>query len=238
MVYLIRHCGWKIFRKRSGDPVLVARNCIKFQVDNLDPPCDITLIDSFSYFEVHVSVQATQEECVNLFPALLQSVESGISNACVKLRYFSAPKPELLFFCPASIQNSLETSSSAAGQIERHIAHLTTSKTYFACDVHGCPGNSKQLGAEHTIWFRGNDLPADTSTHDLPAGKSTREYIAFQENFDCLVTAVQSCVEEIARKAFAKKMITLCSMEGQRTKCILKEIELVKFWRKFLTELS
>ena len=55
VVYLMKTCDWQVCLP-SGEPVLLARNCVKFRFPK--SPCSITLIDSFSYIEVHVKAHS------------------------------------------------------------------------------------------------------------------------------------------------------------------------------------
>ena len=93
---------WKLVVDHSTTPVCFHRNCVQFTVPN--QPGTITLIDSFDFFEVHVSTQLCSLIIVR--EALLTGLKRVISN----LGY--SCKPELAFLCicprkglhPASIR--------------------------------------------------------------------------------------------------------------------------------------
>jgi len=80
---------WKLKLDPSKkSPVCLHRNCVEFTIPNY--PGTITLIDSFDFFEVHISTQL----CSLVREVVLTGLERVISN----LGY--GCKPELAFLCP------------------------------------------------------------------------------------------------------------------------------------------
>ena len=77
-------------------PECLTRNCIKFQLPE-DAPGSLTLIDSFAYFEAHVT--APCGICSHICPLLQEGLLHGIRNAAATLRYHNL-HPEVALFCP------------------------------------------------------------------------------------------------------------------------------------------
>ena len=94
VVYLIKELNWKVLLP-SGDPVLLAKNCVKFRIPN--HLCTITLIDSFSYIEVYVNSPAVSKK---LCPTILHQLLEGIRAACEVLHYNDSPIVSI--FCPCT----------------------------------------------------------------------------------------------------------------------------------------
>ena len=71
--------GWKVCMKRD-EPLCLYRDCVKFERNGTAEI--ITLVDMFSYIEVHVS-EASSEVCREI----RDSVHRGIKSACSVLKY-------------------------------------------------------------------------------------------------------------------------------------------------------
>lgn len=205
---------WKL--SSLSDTVKVARNCAKFnaRIDSC-PPCKVTLIDSFSYLEVHVELDPRKEHG-NLFPSIKNTILNGIEKACEALHYTSTPKPMLCFFCPKFAMPFHEQCCADATEWCRHIAIPVGDS--LSCEMDGCPGYYGDLTNKHLVWFQGqikeNAEPAASASVGIERrGTSTKEYKVFRTKFDLLATAISSCVEEVARKVFAKDFITLRNLE-------------------------
>ena len=93
-VYLIKIAHWKVLLP-SGEPVLLAKNCIQFLIPNC--PCTITLIDSFSYIEVYVKAHTSFGK--KLCPKIRNELLNGIKAACDVLHY-NNDTPQISIFCP------------------------------------------------------------------------------------------------------------------------------------------
>jgi len=127
--FLMSHCQWKVLLPRSGTPILIARNIIKFRLPGC--PCTVTLVDSFAYFEVHV--KAPSSVCRRVCPTIRDAIISGIDAATKTLRYNNA-KPFKAFFCPHSSSDNGHTSSKQPTP-PKHIATLSDDQEYWLCDV-------------------------------------------------------------------------------------------------------
>ena len=97
VVYLISKCQWKFACNVKGNPLCVSRSCVRFQFPG--KRASIVLVDTFSYFEVHVTMRNTMYPKV--CPMIRESIFSGLKAAAEALRYNnSTPVPA--FFCKCS----------------------------------------------------------------------------------------------------------------------------------------
>ena len=122
-VYLIQQLNWKLLLK-EGKPKLIAQNCVMLSPPNLI--CTVTLIDSFSYFEIHI--QAEFDTCLKACPKIRKQILTGIDASCKMLRY-SSERPHTAFFCPCSL------TSSASAPPQRHAAKLSEKEGSLRCTV-------------------------------------------------------------------------------------------------------
>ena len=146
-VHLIRHCGW--------DPLLDAkvplyRNCIQFYVKQISPPCQVTVIDSHSFIEVHanICVDATIKESAQILPIIKGAVFAGIDAACRALNY-KQTQPEVAFICPYHVHGM--NSSDASSRLKLHTASVTPDQKFWCCDVDA--KRSGRLDNRHHIWY-------------------------------------------------------------------------------------
>ena len=142
VVYLMKTCGWQVYLS-SGEAVLPARNCVKFKYPKR--PCSITLIDSFSYIEIHV--KSPLPVCKDLCPVIRMHVISGVELASKSLQY-NNDHPEIAVFCPHTVsaeQDAIKTIT------KKHHAEVDLKSGYWCCltDI-DCNGT---LENRHTIWF-------------------------------------------------------------------------------------
>ena len=142
VIHLMNVCGWKVTHA-SGEVILVARNCIKFRLPK--SPYFVTLIDSFSYIEVHVKAptKAYREAC----PTIQKSIVSGIEAACTKLHY-NNDRPSLAIFCPHTTDDeSPSAEQSPSTKPPEHSPQQTPSTE----DVKPKP-HAAEVMAEHSCW--------------------------------------------------------------------------------------
>ena len=143
VVYLMKTCDWQVCLP-SGEPALLARNCVKFRFPK--SPCSITLIDSFSYIEVHV--KAHSPVCKELCPVIRKCIICGIELASKSLHY-NNDHPEIAIFCP-HIPSS-EQAASKSTEPGRHYAEVDSKRRYWCCTADfDCNG---PLENRHTIWL-------------------------------------------------------------------------------------
>ncbi len=94
---------WELYKTAEDDaPRCLYRNCIEFVVP--DYPATITLIDSFSSFEVHVLIppELCKNFCFELCPLVRDALLDGIEKARQTLHY-SNWEAKLAFFCPCNM---------------------------------------------------------------------------------------------------------------------------------------
>ena len=133
VVYLMKEPKWKVLLP-SGDPVLLAKNCVKFRFPN--HPYTITLIDSFSYIEVYVNSPPAVGK--KICGTIRNNLLSGIKAACDVLHY-NNDAPKLSIFCPC-----------AHSREKVHLAEINDNE-YWICllqaDVWG------ELSQQSRVWF-------------------------------------------------------------------------------------
>ena len=130
VVYLLSVSGWKFAK---GIPHCVSLRCVHFQLPG-KPAC-ITLVDSFSFFELHVS-KAPNSMYSELCPMIRIAVFSGLKAAYTSLRYNnSTPIPGL--FCKCSSPP--------------HAATIDDKGRYMICTT---STNYTSLTKKHTVWLR------------------------------------------------------------------------------------
>ena len=100
IVYLLSSANqfpspWKLMVDRLGTPVCLFRNCVKFTVPKY--PGTVSLVDSFSFFEVHVS--SHDKFCSQLCSFVHDAVFTGLRKAAANLGYNNS-QPEIAYLCP------------------------------------------------------------------------------------------------------------------------------------------
>ena len=128
VVYLISVSGWKFAK---GTIHCVSRNCVCFQLPG-KPGC-ITLVDSFTFFELHV--KAPNSMYPELCPMIRVAIFSGLKAAAKSLRYNnSTPLPA--FFCKCSSPP--------------HAATIDDKGCYLICTT---STNFTSLTKQHEVWL-------------------------------------------------------------------------------------
>ena len=144
-VYLMQLRHWTLVLNK-GKPKLIAQNCVM-----LSPPnstCRVTLIDSFSYFEMHV--EAESGVCQKMCPKIFSQVLSGIDVSCRTLRY-SNDRPHLAFFCPCA--SATPSSPSAASDPSHyHAAKLFEEEDSLRCTID--QSVTFRVDSSHSVWLQ------------------------------------------------------------------------------------
>ena len=102
--FLVSHnnqfpCAWEILlQPHSNIPVCLYRNCIQFSVPGF--PGSVTLIDTFTHFEVHVSTAS--KVCNKLCHLVRQAILTGVKTATHTLGYENCA-PSLAVLCPCEV---------------------------------------------------------------------------------------------------------------------------------------
>ena len=131
---------WSLFPCPNDptEPLCLTRNCIKFQLPK-DAPGSLTLIDTFSHFEVHVKAQ--HDVCVCLCQSIRDTLFEGIQKAAETLKY-SKLIPKQAFLCKH-------------GNTQPHLAIPADAVGYWKCELN--PDASGPLTNQHKVW-KGNIL--------------------------------------------------------------------------------
>ena len=138
-IYLIQVLHWRIVFSK-GKPKLIAQNCVM-----LSPPnstCRVTLIDSFSYFEIHV--EAEVDKCLKACPVIRNHILTGIDASCRTLRY-SNDRPHFAFFCPCTLN------SPTSGTPQHHAAELFKEEGSLRCTIDETV--TFDIDSKHSLWF-------------------------------------------------------------------------------------
>ena len=142
VVFLMKVCGWKVLLP-SGNPVLLARNCVKFSI----PQCagSVTLVDTFSQIEVYV--KAPTRSCDNHCPMIKRNLLDGVEAAC-KAQHYNNDHPVAYISCPHETDRE---QSKVTVTPSPHYANLDHKSGYWSCS------NDTELFGEleekHNVWM-------------------------------------------------------------------------------------
>ena len=118
-VYLIKECEWEI--EMEDHPP--SRNFVQFI--HREEDCFVTLIDGFSFLEIHSS--NNRKEMLSL---IYENVHSGLRSAYKALKY-TYEDPEVAFLCPHKLPSTTE--ASASPQVPHHPARVLAKGTSMRC---------------------------------------------------------------------------------------------------------
>ena len=141
VVYMIKMCGWEICQRAlTGEPVLLAKNCVKFRIPKC--PCSVTLIDSFSQIEVYV--KAPPPVCYSRCPVIKRNLLDGVEAACKALHY-NNDHPKTDISCPH------QKNEQQLDVTRPHHAEVDLESGYWSCseDVNICG----KLQKKHKVWM-------------------------------------------------------------------------------------
>ena len=142
IVHFLTVCKWEL-QTKDGNLACVSRNCIQFKLP--EKPATITLIDSFSFFEVHLNTPS------QIIPSeVRKAVFDGLENAYSKLKYNNS-KPRGGYFCKCGLSTPHVATQYTEG--EKH--YLVCTETSNDCGT---------LREEHEVWFRD---PSSSSTSGM-----------------------------------------------------------------------
>ena len=112
---------WSISVDEVSSPVCLYRNCIHFDIPEM--VATVTLIDTYTHFEVHVDIpiEDADDVCPEEFPVIKKAIDKGLRKAALNLGYFdSGPSSALL--CPC-------------GRGEVHVAEILTKSARWKCSL-------------------------------------------------------------------------------------------------------
>ena len=121
--------SWSISVDDLGSPLCLYRNCVQFDIP--DSLSTVTLIDTYTHFEVHGDIPKE-------FPLLRKAIEKGLRKAALNLSYSdSSPSPALL--CPC-------------GRGEAHAAEIVKS-THWKCSLKSVAKKFDELSSDQQLWL-------------------------------------------------------------------------------------
>ena len=146
IVYIMKVSKWNVLLPNTREPVLLAKNCIRFRFPSR--PCTITLIDSFSYIEVYIqSLPAVGKE---LCPTIRDQLLDGIQAACEVLHY-NNDTPQVSVFCPCTLSTE-----------KLHLAEIDSSGYWICLSKDGVWG---ELPQQSKVWLQ--EKPTDHQGESL-----------------------------------------------------------------------
>ena len=122
---------WSISVDDLGSPVCLYRNCIQFDVPDL--VAKVTLIDTYTHFEVHINIppEDADDLCPEEFPVIRKAIGKGLHKAALNLGYFNS-SPSSALLCPC-------------GRGEAHVAEIISKSTRWKCTLKGMPVKQAKL---------------------------------------------------------------------------------------------
>ena len=115
IVYLLSSANrspspWKLVVDRLSTPVCLFRNCVKFTIPKY--PGTVSLVDSFFFFEVHVTSHG--KFCSQICSFVCDAVFTGLRKAAANLGYNNS-QPEIAYVCPCKSEGLHPASVGAGG---------------------------------------------------------------------------------------------------------------------------
>ena len=140
-VYLIKECEWKVEMDDRQPP---CRNFVQFMHQEVD--CSITLIDWFSFLEIHCS-----SNLKDILLMISKNILSGLQSAYKALKY-TYEDPEVAFLFPHKLPNSLPPSTEACASHQvPHPALVLVKSNVMRCTI--CKKMTYALGKGHEDWL-------------------------------------------------------------------------------------
>ena len=151
-VHLMKAQQWELIHN-FGEPEVIAQNCVMLSHPTI--PCTITLIDSFSYIEVHVSHKHKNHK--KALPLIREAILEGIQAANLALNY-NIELPQKTFFCPCSqqsldtpnVQDSQRNATCSSRSPQRHVGNLKEGNV-LQCSLQQTEFFS--LNERYTVWL-------------------------------------------------------------------------------------
>ena len=144
VVFLIKKCEWHVILP-SEEPGLLAKNCVKLRYP--ERPCEITLVDSFSYIEVHVNAEL--HVCEKLCYKIRKIIIAGIELANASLHYHNS-HPVASIFCS---HESISEEGCSEVVPRRHHADIYFKSGYWTRCCSRDINCTRMLEHKHILWF-------------------------------------------------------------------------------------
>ena len=142
---------WSISVDEIGAPICLYRNCIQFDLS--DSPATVTLIDTYTHFELHINID---EEFVNdlypkIIPQIQHSIFKGLHKASINLHHYDlSPKSALVCRC---------------GEGDAHIATGNLELKFWTCALSRLKRKCGKLTLHQLLWL--DSVSIDNSTKRL-----------------------------------------------------------------------
>ena len=120
---------WSISVDDLGSPVCLYRNCIQFDIP--DSLSTVTLIDTYTHFEVHADIP-------DEFAVVRKAIEKGLHKAALNLGYFNS-SPSSALLCPC-------------GRGEAHVAEIVKF-TFWKCSLKNEAKKFDKLTPDQRLWL-------------------------------------------------------------------------------------
>ena len=153
LYWLVSHTNshWSIRLSETKSPACLFSNCI--QLDHFNLPVILTLVDTYTHFQAHVSINvSTKEELDELCPTVFAEIHrvmfDGIHNATINLNC-PISKPNTGLLCPC-------------GKGDTHAATVNLTSKFWKCSVTGKGGKLTPL---QLLWFPTADMQCLTECH-------------------------------------------------------------------------
>ena len=147
-VYLIKECEWEI----EMEDHQLSRNFVQFV--HREEDCFITLIDGFSFLEIHSS--NNQKEMLSL---IYENVHSGLRSAYRALKY-TYEDPKVSFLCPHDFLEFQPLSTETSPQVPHHPACVMSEDNVMRCTL--CKEMTYRLEDGHKDWVSACELKGET----------------------------------------------------------------------------
>ena len=142
IAYLQNDRSWKLFFNRDGKPACLHKNCIKFERPDGEPG-SVTLIDSFTHFEVHLT------SCTSVSPRLCSEIHRDIFDGLEKAAHalsYSNLHPKGAVFCSGRGKDCKPTPHPAEVGADRQSWRCLTDKEF-----------GGKLTEGQTLWFSASE---------------------------------------------------------------------------------
>ena len=143
---------WSISTNEIGTPICLHRNCVQLRIT--DSPGSVTLIDTYTHFELHVNIsdEDADDLCPEIFPTIRESIFRGLHKATLNLGYYdSSPRPALV--CPC-------------GNGDSHIATAKPEIRYWTCSLK--ESKYGKLSPHQVLWIDNKHNEKRLAESDLP----------------------------------------------------------------------
>ena len=128
---------WSLSTDDLGSPVCHYRNCVQLDIPN--SPVTMTLIDSYTHFEVHVDILDDDDLCNRYLPLVKEALYRTLQKASLQLCYPDS-KPTSALVCPC-------------GRGKAHVATISFDYSYWTCSLKNEAKKYEKLSPHQHLWL-------------------------------------------------------------------------------------